>query len=226
MRSLRLLWTDGVFRHGILDFLHDRPFLAGAAGAEFDLRADEELAERLAAEPAEAARTPTLLNEEVRGCTVDKLPSHAQHGRERYAKWFAQIEPPVGPETGLGILDKIRSNSHDPDLPLSGDVALEAGAGAGFHVPGFARCYRVVQVADCSLANLVLAQAVARATSTDNAVIVRADVQHLPLHSEAISLVHENGVIEPWRTRRRWFGRRCASSRRTVSTSASRPTST
>lgn len=178
-----------------LDFLHERTHVEGALGARFDLRKDEIVAERLAHDPGAAQRALKLLSEEVMGCTLEKLPPRARRGRKRFARWFEGIQPEVGETAGLGILSKVDA-AFESRPPIGGEVALEGGSGPGYHVPGFARRFRTVVVVDCSMTNLVLAQRVCAEAGATNVMFLRANVEELPLKSDTVDFVHENGVIE------------------------------
>ena len=114
----------------------------------------------------------------------------------RYKGWFASIQPELGPAPGLGIISKAEAANTGGDVGIGGEWGLEAGSGPGFHAPGFARRLGALVVLDCSLANLVLADAVCRETGTQHVLLVRADVERLPIRGGSMAFVHENGVIE------------------------------
>jgi ubiquinone/menaquinone biosynthesis C-methylase UbiE len=196
--ELRCVRCDGsaIQRFGVLDFLHGQDTLVGALQARFDLRRDEEVAARYASDPELADRSLDMLAEERAGLTLERLPSHARGGRRRYARWFASIQPPVGPEAGLGILAKAEAAVASDQTELRGRYALEAGCGPGYHAPGFCERFQSVILLDCSLANLVLAQRVCAHARVSRIGLIRADIEQLPVRDGSMDFIHENGVIE------------------------------
>jgi ubiquinone/menaquinone biosynthesis C-methylase UbiE len=197
-REVRCLRCDGsaLVRLGVLDFLHDRDTLVGALGARFDLHRDEELAASYASDPDLADRSLNMVSEERAGLTSERLPARARGGRRRYVRWFAGIQPPIGPDPGLGILDKVQAAVASDGFELGGRYALEAGCGPGYHAPGFCERFQSVILLDCSLANLVLAQRVCARAGVDRVGLIRADVERLPVRDGSMDFIHENGVIE------------------------------
>lgn len=185
---------------GVADFLADTSSLRMAGGAEMDLSADQRLGSRL----AEAAGALTA--EELRRL-AGRLRTRA-HGSEHTSRWrlqaqarfnrrFDLVDAEGSADGGAAMLAKVDTKLAELGWPPVVDgSALEAGGGQGLYVPALSSRFRSVVFVDASLANVVLASAVARDLGLTNVAFVRADVMSLPFRSGRFHLVHQNGVIE------------------------------
>ncbi|MCX8214861.1 MAG: class I SAM-dependent methyltransferase [SAR202 cluster bacterium] len=79
---------------------------------------------------------------------------------------------------------------------MPSNLAIELGGGDGQYLLGFAEKFEHVVFVDGSLANVVLAKALARDDGIANITFVRADITAVPISSSTFSMVHANGVIE------------------------------
>src|SRR5204862_1486363 len=116
--------ATALLRFGVIDFLHAQDDLDGAKGARFDLRRDEAAASSMAGRDDLLTNDLTLLSEERAGMTTDRLPCCARGGRVRYKRWFASIQPELGPAPGLGIISKAEAANTGGDVGIGGEWGL------------------------------------------------------------------------------------------------------
>lgn len=164
-----------------------------AAGGVFDLDDDRDLAARMKHDGRSFAEMLDLTLENEASEQVERPHSAV----ERAAKRYERVEAEAGDRHGDAILDKIEAEIGR--LVPSGPpptVALEAGGGLGKYLYGFRHRFDHVVFVDCSLANVVFAEQLAREQGVDGVSFVRADVTELPFRAGLFDFVHQNGVIE------------------------------
>lgn len=155
--------------------------IALAGGGSYDLRADEILAEKLAACATHADMVATVID-------VLGIPRCG----DAYEQW-ERIEREAGDRAGDAVLARVDAHR---GAPITGRRCLEAGGGAGRYVAGFARRFDEVVMIDVSLANLVMARQLALEEGHDRVSFIRADACSLPFDDGFFDFVHQNGVIE------------------------------
>jgi ubiquinone/menaquinone biosynthesis C-methylase UbiE len=180
---------------GHLDFTPGVGTIALAAGGTFDLAADEALATAaLAAGTTAAQLFDHVVDANAWEHTDDPVERRAV---ARAAQRYERVEAEAGDRHGDAILDKVSAawGSTVPSRP-GHTIAVEAGGGFGRYLVGFRRHFDEVVFVDCSLANIVVAEQLAREQGVDGVTFVRADVTALPIASGSVDFVHQNGVIE------------------------------
>ena len=185
---------------GFPDFLNGAPTLVMAAEGLMDLRADEELARELH-QAADGLEFDGL-------CELAAATRARQEGRsgwapsrlstvERFESRIARVNAEGSPKGADALLAKVDRKLDELGwVPVGKGAALEAGGGQGLYLAALSGRFETVVFVDASLANVVLADKIARQEGLANVSCVRADVMALPFAGDAFDLVHQNGVIE------------------------------
>ena len=197
----------GIQRQDIADFLYDISTIQLANSGQWDLADDTSLGLELLElfdqhsyaelrNQAQSSRTTKsgLVSDPHAQLLNSQLAIWAQR---RFSRRYERVSSEVGRNHGQQILHKVETRLQDLGRPpMPSNLAIELGGGDGQYLLGFAEKFEHVVFVDGSLANVVLAKALARDDGIANITFVRADITAVPISSSTFSMVHANGVIE------------------------------
>jgi ubiquinone/menaquinone biosynthesis C-methylase UbiE/uncharacterized protein YbaR (Trm112 family) len=97
---------------------------------------------------------------------------------------------------GQFSLDKTRIYCEQSAKPMPKGIALEDGAGHGYFVAGLSQHFEHVVVLDFSYSYLILARRMMEEFNVNNATLICASAERLPIGDRSIDYVHSYNVIE------------------------------
>ena len=98
---------------------------------------------------------------------------------------------------GYDILNKIELYRKDFILDkFNNEMCLENGCGLGLFIEGFSKKFKKILVVDFSISFLLLAQKICAEKKIDNAYLICANSEKLPIKNNSIDFTHSNNVIE------------------------------
>ena len=134
---------------------------------------------------------------------VSSLSDKELSDKVKLNKIISELQKFDNPQTedqtihGYDILKKVNLYREEFNFPdFKKNVCLENGAGHGLFIDGFSKSFEKVIVIDFSLSYLLICKKLCEERKINNAILVCASVEELPIKSNLIDFIHSNNVIE------------------------------